>query len=311
MLDVITIGGATIDAFLTINNSHKHCRFNKDTNELCIRHGDKIEVDTTEFCLGGNACNVAVGLSRLGLSAALCAEVGNDEFSDKIFSTLYAEKVDFRLVKRSSAPTSFAVGIHFQGERTLFVQHVKRSHFFDFTDVETQWVYLTSLGEDWIEAYKKVLHFVGGGNTSLAFSPGGHQLQSKEEVVQEVLRKTTILFVNKQEAELLVEQYGTKTGNVLKDVQVLGPKIVVITDGKNGSIAADEKGSYEYGIVDVKIVEKTGAGDGYAAAFLAAIINKKSIQEAMEWGTKNSAAVIGKVGAQAGLLTKEEIMKLI
>ena len=53
------------------------------------------------------------------------------------------------------------------------------------------------------------------------------------------------------------------------------------------------------------VVEKTGAGDGYTSAFLAAWCHHLSVETAMQWGSYNAAAVIGKVGAQAGLLTNE------
>lgn len=65
--DVVCVGNAKIDAFLSIHEASQHLRLNKDTNELCIKSGEKIAVDKCEFLLGGNAANVAVGLSRLGL----------------------------------------------------------------------------------------------------------------------------------------------------------------------------------------------------------------------------------------------------
>jgi sugar/nucleoside kinase (ribokinase family) len=66
------------------------------------------------------------------------------------------------------------------------------------------------------------------------------------------------------------------------------------------------------GIVKTEVVEKTGAGDAFSAGFLAAIIHGLEIPEAMKWGSINSANVIGKIGAEEGLLTKFELeQKLI
>jgi sugar/nucleoside kinase (ribokinase family) len=64
-------------------------------------------------------------------------------------------------------------------------------------------------------------------------------------------------------------------------------------------------------IYDVKAVGKTGAGDAFASAFLSAIILKKDIQTAMQWGTANSASVIQQIGAQKGLLNKVGIEKMV
>lgn len=308
--DVLVVGGATIDIFLTVAPDDSHFQPGTDSN-VSFKHGSKIEVENTQFCLGGNACNVAVGIARLGLKSSLCAEVGNDEFSDRIFSTLYKEKVDFRLVQRSSAPTSFAVGLNYQKERTLFIQHIERGHYFKFEEVDPRWIYLTSLGDEWIKPYRAVLALVEEKNIPLAFSPGGHQLKKKEAIIQEVLKKTSILFVNKEEAiQISNEKGSSEIEDLLKAMKSLGPKMVVITDGKNGSYTIDENNTIRrQEIIQTDVIEKTGAGDAYASAFLAARMHNKSVEEAMRWGTKNAAAVIGHVGAEEGLLRKEEIEK--
>jgi sugar/nucleoside kinase (ribokinase family) len=64
-------------------------------------------------------------------------------------------------------------------------------------------------------------------------------------------------------------------------------------------------------ILEAPAVERTGCGDAFASAFLAAIMDNVTIPEAMRWGTANAASVIGRVGSQAGLLTKTEIEKVL
>jgi ribokinase len=59
------------------------------------------------------------------------------------------------------------------------------------------------------------------------------------------------------------------------------------------------------------VVERTGCGDAYASGFLSAVMNNQVIPEAMRWGTANAASVIGRVGSQAGLLTRTEIDKML
>ena len=76
MADVVTIGNALVDAFLTIHDENVHARINAADGELCIRSGEKILLDQTSFQMGGNACNVAVGLSRAGITTELFAEIG-------------------------------------------------------------------------------------------------------------------------------------------------------------------------------------------------------------------------------------------
>ncbi len=312
--DVITVGETTVDAFMTIYDAKGQYRVDTEHHDFCIRPGEKISVDEYDFCMGGNATNVAVGLSRLGIKVGLCSEIGDDELSFKIRNTLVKEHLDRLLVKQVNGPSSFSVIINFQGDRTVFAQNVQRDHDFDLSDVTTPFVYLTSLGTEWTEPYKKALAFVEENNATLAFNPGGHQLREGREVLMAVVSKTTYLFVNKEEAEKVLSLDTTDKNDkdyineLLKKLQELGPKVAVITDGKNGSYAVDEKGEFYWqGLNEGKVVERTGAGDSYTSGFLAAILHGLSVEQAMTWGSYNATSVVGKIGAQAGLLTKTEM----
>lgn len=304
--DVICVGNAKIDTFLTLHETNNNLRFVEATNELCIKFGEKISVDKAEILLGGNAANVSVGMSRLGLNTALVAEIGKDEFAQKIINTLSAEKVNTLNVKQiEGQQSSFSTIINFKGERTIFSEHVKRPHNFDFENIVTKWVYLTSLGNRWKSAYDKTADFVKKSKARLAFNPGTLQIKSGLKNIENILLVTDVLFVNKEEATqvLRIKDKVLSIEELLKNLQKLGPKIVVITDGKNGSFAINDKGNISRKeIVETEVVEKTGAGDAYSSGFLSALINNKSITDAMDLGTKNSASVIGKVGALAGLL---------
>lgn len=310
--DITCVGNAKIDSFLTLHQANNHLRLIKETNELCIKFGEKIVVDKSQLLLGGNAANVSVGISRLGLNVGLVAEIGHDEFAQKIINTLFSEKVDTSNIKQAEGQqSSFSTIINFQGERTIFSEHVKRDHNFNFDNITTRWVYLTSIGEEWEKAYQKTVEFVKEKKCYLAFNPGTIQIKSGKNNIQNVLSATNILFLNKEEAETLLEYVpGQKNvEEILTNLQKLGPKIVVITDGKNGSFAIDDKGNVlKQGIIETEVVEKTGAGDSYSSGFLGAILEGKSVKEAMRWGGLNSASVITKVGAQAGLLYRKDVL---
>lgn len=312
--DIVCVGNAKIDAFLTLREANAHLRLIKETNELAIKFGEKVAVDKAELLLGGNAANVSVGTSRLGLNTAIIAEIGKDEFAQKIINTLVSEEVDTsNITQTEGQQSSFSTILNFRGERTIFSEHVKRSHDFDFKNITTPWIYLTSLGEEWQNAYSKSFNFIKETKSNLAFNPGTLQIKSGKNSIENVLSVTNMLFVNKEEGEeLLNYQQGEENiEEIIKNLQQLGPKIVVITDGKNGSFTIDEKGEIlKEEIIEAKIIEKTGAGDAYSSGFLAATLHGKSIREAMHWGTKNSASVIGKVGATAGLLHKSDFEKL-
>jgi len=316
MLDILCVGDSKIDIFLRIPETNPHFGLDKTQNKLFVSYGEKIYIEKYIMDIGGNATNTAVGIARLGLSVGLCAEIGKDELSQKILNTLKKENVSTNLLLQTNEDTSISVGLNYQGERTLFTEHVKREHNFNFENLQTKFIYLTSLGNLWEKTYEKVLEFVKTNNVKLAFNPGSIQLEKKGRAVMDVLEKADYLFVNKEEAEEILygEELNLTKGSesqikkLLYGLRSLGIKNAVITDGDNGSYVQDESNEiYHLGIVKVNVVEKTGAGDAYSAGFLAAVIHGLEIPEAMKWGTLNSANVIQGIGAGEGLLTKSEL----
>ncbi len=309
--DLLAVGNATVDAFLTIQDANVHCHLNTKTCELCVAYGEKILLEGCSFQAGGNACNVAVGISRLGNRTSLVAEIGDDEFAQKILHSLDNEKVDKKLlIQKQNMGSSFAIGIQFKGERTLFVEHVRREHTFAFDHIMTKWIYLTSLGKEWQHVYSQVVSFITKTGCKLAFNPGTPQLDEGYESIAAVMQSTKVFIVNKQEAIRLSGKSDIFDTNILlQTMKQKGPQIVVITDGENGTSVIDESGViYKIGIIDCPVIEKTGAGDAFSSGFIAGLLAGEHIQQALQWGTINATSVIGKVGAQPGLLTYDQLI---
>jgi sugar/nucleoside kinase (ribokinase family) len=314
---VICVGKTTIDQILTLNQLRFKYHLDAKTGDLSFRHGEKIDVEESEFCIGGNATNVAVGLRRLGFEVVLFSEIGDDEFGLKIRSQLEREGIDSANIKRRKhVPSSFSVIINYRGERTIFIQRIRRENNFHFEGIETSHVFLTSLDQEWEETYEQVLDLVVRRKCKLAFNPGTLQLQEGLDVVEKILAHTDILFVNKEEAEQIVFGHEKRKRDnevdyvreLLSKIKKMGAKCVVITNGKHGSYAVERQGDfYSEGIFPGKLVERTGSGDGYVSGFLAGIMHGRSMKEAMRWGAVNSASVIERVGATAGLLHIKEM----
>ncbi len=312
VFDLIAVGNATVDLFLTIHDENKHFHLNEE-KELCVKYADKILVDNAKFLLGGNACNVAVGLKRLGFKTAIVAEIGQDEFSKKIMNGLKKEEVDDSLIIKSNNEISpFSIILNYKKERTIFSENTEKDHDFDFKDFSSNFIYLTSLGKKWMDAYDKTLDFAKRKNAKIIFNPGTPQIDAGENHISKILENTDILIVNKEEAEKIVNTDKEAMKDLLRRLKEHGPRIVAITDGLNGAYCIDENEQIYYQpITEAEIVERTGAGDSFSSGFVAALMHKKTIKEAMHWGSHNAASVVRKVGAQQGLLKKLEMEELL
>ncbi|MBU2632277.1 carbohydrate kinase family protein [Patescibacteria group bacterium] len=311
--DVLSVGRITLDVFLFIDSTNQHFRLNQQTKELCIKLGDKAIVDRAEFLMGGNAANVSVAFSRLGLKAAVMAEIGSDGFSERIIDELKKEKVDTSFVKAMSGiSSSFSMILNFNGERTIFEEVAKVKNDFSLENIDTKWIYLTSVCNNWEKVYDRVLEYAEKKAVKIAFNPGTKQLDAGLEKILKVLHKTEILFLNKEEAARLVNLPIDEEERIISLLKSKGVKNVVITEGLRGSFVEDESGNKQrFGVVKSNAVERTGAGDSYAAAFLAARIYGHSFLDAIKWGTYNAASVVSEIGSQPGLLTKKEMEKKI
>lgn len=319
--DLIAVGNVKVDILFSFYQDSSKWRLMPRTKEVALRLGEKIAVDQTDYTMGGNAHNVSVGLSRLGYSVALMAELGDDAFADDVERNLMAEGVSGKLVVRTMGSRTSVGVIMNMGvdDRTLLSQHVARNHPFSFEGVATRLLYLTSIGNAWEHVYQKTLDFALANKVPIAFNPGTLQLREQPEVFWNVLKHTHILCVNKEEAVKILEGAKSKllkaaskkepsVEEMMEAIAELGPKIVILTDGKEGSHARAEDGRvFHQETIPAVAVERTGAGDSFMAGVMGAALAGKSLQEAMLWGTRNAAAVVGKIGAQEGLLNLKQM----
>jgi ribokinase len=311
--DLLSIGDATIDTFMTPLESETLCNIDKKQCLIAFNYGDKIPVKNLEFTIGGNAANNAVGARRLGVSSAIVLTLGQDTVGDMIVTRLKDEGVNSNYVIQQPGTTSnYSTIINYSGERTIFVYHAPRSYEFPVKLPVTPWVYLTSMGESYRPFYNHFIEWMKINPTiKLAFNPGSWQLRGGYEAIKEVMNLTYLIYVNREEAEKLTG-FGESTGrerDLLIALNKTGPKVCIITDGGGGSFAYDSINGkfFKAGILPVDAYERTGAGDAFGSGTLSALIHGKTLNEALLWGTCNSASVIGYTGAQKGLLKINEI----
>lgn len=313
--DLLTIGDATVDVFMTPLESETVCELDKKECKICFNYGDKIPVRDLEFTIGGNAANNAVGASRLGLKDAIVITLGGDTVGDLIVERLIKERVDTTYVLRQPATSSnYSTVINYSGERTIFTYHAPRSYEFPVALPITPWVYLTSMGETFKPFYN---HFIDWLKThpeiKLAFNPGTWQLKAGVEELRGILSLSYIIYVNREEAQGLTS-FGDSHGkekDLLAALSKFGPKICIITDGPEGSLAYDGQRFLKCGIYPQEVTERTGAGDAFGSGMVSAIIKGKTLEEALIWGTVNSASVVSFVGAQKGLLKESEMLEWV
>ncbi len=309
--DLISIGDSTLDTFVQVHDATKLCTAHKKECFLCFSWADKIPITALAQKTAGNAANVAIGASRLGLKTAICTTVGDDETGWKLKQAFEKDKVTLEYVAvDKEKPSNYSVVLTFQRERTILVYHQPRIYSLPKLG-PTKWIYYTSMGHGYEKLQKELIQYLDSHpKTKLAFNPGTHQMQNSLGGMEEILKHCEIVFLNKEETERIVG--GAKDmAALLQKLKATGPKIAVITNGTQGSYAYDGKEVWFLPAFPEKAMEKTGAGDSFAIGFTAGCHYGLPLPQAMLWGNANSTSVVQVIGPQDGLLTREGVEKMI
>ncbi|MBU0661284.1 carbohydrate kinase family protein [Patescibacteria group bacterium] len=310
MFHLITVGDTTLDTFIIIDDTSKQVSLNAAKKLLCFNFADKIPLNHIAQSTGGNAANVAVGAKKLGLRTALVTELGDDINGYTIHQDLEDSGIDTSYINiRKNKETRFSIVLNCQSERTILSYHAPRTYTLPKLP-KTEWVYYTSLGKGFEKIQDHIkIYLKKNPKTKLAINPGSYQMNHGQKYIKEIIPLTDILFINKEEAALLIGKNMTIKKSI-RQLHTLGAKTVVITDGTNGAHASDGQQIFFMPVYPIIAQAKTGAGDAFTSGFLSATILKKDIETALRWGTANAGGVIQKIGAQKGLLNISGINRI-
>lgn len=311
MYDIVSVGDATLDVFLEISEATVTCSLNKEDCQLCFTYADKIPVEkVTKVPGAGNGSNNAVGSSRLGMKTAIVSILGDDSVGRIIQENWEKEGVNMKhVILDKKRGTNYSTVLNFKGERTILVYHEPRDYRFPKDLGKSEWIYYTSLANGSEGMHPALLAHVRKYKVKLAFQPGTFQLKLGAEKLKPLIAASEVVFVNKEEAERIIGDGKKDMKDLLTYLRAMGCKVAVITDGPKGAYAYDGERYLHLGIYDTPVVERTGVGDSFATAFVAARHYGKDLGEAMRWGTVNSASVVQKIGPQEGLLTRPKLLR--
>lgn len=325
--DVLCVGSAVVDRFLLI-----------DVPFSTLHLGDKILVKRTETHSGGSATNSVAALSRLGLKVSLLAKLGEDHDAEIILKELkkYSLRNLCRFHSQQNTDTSTIVSSSREHNRIIFThkgasQDLRLSDLKPLPAILPRWIYLGSLVGPSFAVAKALAKITHKSGTKLLFNPSLYLAQKGKNYLRPILQATTILVLNKEEAETLVGKVAKSTikksagkdvvdgekslekssMQLLHSLSAMGPASVVITDGKNKIWAIHEGKIYSVLPPQVRVVETTGAGDAFASSLLAGIIREWPFEDCLRLGLINSASVLQQVGAKNNLRTWREALLLM
>lgn len=312
MFDIITFGSATRDLFLRSKKFKIVGEKKFITGKgLCLSLGSKIDVKDMVFSVGGGGTNTAVTFTKQGLKTAYCGMVGKDAAGDDVIKELKKFNIDTNLLLRTSRkPTNHSVILSSdQKERTILVYRGASDQLskkdIPWRKIKSKWIYLAPLSGKMALLSEGLVNFAKKKGMKVAMNPGSTQLNLSKESLERIMRKVDILVLNQEEASLLTRIPYQKEKEIFKKLDKMVSGICLMTKGPGGAVASDGKYLYRAGVLNIKPVDWTGAGDSFASGFLSGYIKSKGdIVYAMQLGTANGSACLKRFGAKNGLLKK-------
>ena len=308
--DFVAVGDIVTDAFIKLKEG-VHIASDEHGEEIRMRFGDKLEYeDVTVIAAVGNAPNAAVSAYRLGLSTALVTDIGDDDFGKEKLRALAAEGLDTSLIKvHEGMQSNYHYVLRVGAERTILIKHHEYPYEIPNFDEPPEWIYFSSVGEHGLEYHHQLASYCKENGVKLAFQPGSFQISLGSEKIKDVYEACEIFFCNKEEAQRILKTKEDDIVKLLEGVRDLGPNIAVVTDGPKGAYASDGTGMWKMPMYPdpAPPVDRTGAGDSFSSTVTSMLAEGLTLPEALRRGPINSMNVVQHIGAQKGLLIRDQI----
>lgn len=301
---ILSIGAAVQDVFLSHSDEFKPVVENPHESFMKLELGAKADVNNVNFETGGGATNASVTFARQGLRAEFMGTIAHDPAGRAVLDDLDAEGVETTRVSYSEKyHTGYSVLLLAPtGERTILTYRGASTHYdirhFDLKDCDADWLYVSSMAGS-MEVIDKIFQQAKSLGMKIMFNPGKGELRQVTKL-KALLDDVDVLSVNREEMRTLVE--GSELEELVRHGRHLVP-VVIVSDGPNGVMATDgttivRAGMYE----DVKVIDRTGAGDAFGSGFLSQWAVGKALKESIVFASANSTSVVTKIGAKSGIL---------
>ena len=277
--------------------------------------GELVLTARTHLTIGGCAANVAIDLARLGRKTAVVGRIGDDFFGRFIADGLQAAGVDpghLRVAPMEATSCSMIVNIRGEDRRFIHARGANRT----FTGKE--------ISSDMLRRSRSL--YVGGYCLSDEPSPANVAALFRTAVecgvktildvvlpepgdywpfLAPVLPWTDVFLPNNDEGEAI-------TGRKEPLSQALcfleaGAKVVIVTCGSEGSVAASPEGNFRAGRFDVAQVDGTGSGDAFAAGYIHALLEGAGVAQCVQVGAALGASCVRTAGATTGVFDAHEL----
>ena len=311
---IVCIGNALVDTLQQIDeNIIEKLDLNKARMTLVDKERSNFLLENMPnptYAAGGSAANTAYWISVLGGQAGFIGKVSNDDLGKQFKSSLSEHGLkDLTVYEEGDDQTGLcAIFITPDGERTMNT-YLGAGAQLSMSDLNEQAInkcnilYMEGYLWDRLPSkeafmYASNVNKLSGGKNALSLSDVFCVEAHRDSFLDLIKDNIDIVFCNEDELNTLTKQNSVKES--VKFVNKYFPNLdqFICTLGPKGVLVIKNKTEYFYEATEAEVVDKTGAGDYFAAGYLYGIENDFSIEDAALIANKSAAHVISEIGVR-------------
>lgn len=311
--DLLCVGNAITDLVAEVD-SHFLERLNIVSGSMRLVSAEQMlemqkQVQIKQISGGGSAANSAVIAARMGVKVAYLGKLADDKEGRDFTTSMIDEGIFFPtspLSLKESIPTARClVVVTPDKQRTMFT-YLGACVEFSLKDISPQLIkdskiiYLEGYLFDKPEAKDAFWHSASlakkaGNKVALTLSDVFCVQRHKQEFREFIKENIDILFANEAEFYAL---YDVKTEQEILEYLKEDVSLSVVTCGEKGAIILEDGQRHDVPAQKVFVRDTTGAGDAFAAGFLAAYLKGQGGRSAACYGHRAASHVIGHFGGR-------------
>ena len=267
--------------------------------------GDDALAYTTEIHCGGSAANTAITLARLGIETSLIARVGPDSWALKALTCLNEAGVDPRCLQRDPAAMTglMYVIVTPDGERTILGNrganvNTNPDQILEADIQQAQLFHLSGyalLSEPQRSAALLALEMACRHQLTVTLDPGMAISRSALDAMRAILPTVNVFLPSLPEARELCGL--TSPEECAQALMRQGVQTIVMKLGHEGCLIARPEGMKRVPGFAIEARDSTGAGDSFAAGFIAGLLSGLNWTGAAVLGNAVGAMSVAQAGA--------------
>src|SRR5690625_790316 len=264
------------------------------------RSGETIKSDSFSINTGGKGANQAVMSSRLGARVSMVGSVGDDSYGEKLLNELKKEKINTDHIKTEGQTGLAFITVNNKGENKIILvpganDNLNESDINNINEKINSVDLIIMQLEIPLKVIEQVLVLAKEKSKKVILNPA-----PAKKLPLDILKNVDTLIPNESELHLLTNMPVNTFDEIKlasKHLIDLGVKQVITTMGENGSYYTNGLNEIFLEAKKVEVVDTTGAGDSYVAAFSVGIVEGMDYMEAMKFANSIASVVVTNKGA--------------